>query len=132
MKQAIVLSVAVAVAKNEAASGAASSPVTLDGSFFRAFTRSATDTIACPTNVDGNECGVIDLMGLGPADYVYKYGPTFDPTGQKGCFNIDGTFTITLQSDGSSISGALTGVWCEPGYTGDRKGGWNAYGNPFS
>ncbi len=83
----------------------ASSSVTLDGSFCRTFKRPSTDTIRCPQNVDGNECGVMNFKGLGPADYVYKYGPSFEPSGQKGCFDIDGTFTITLQSDGSSIAG---------------------------
>jgi hypothetical protein len=110
----------------------ASSSVTLDGSFFRTFKRPSTDTNRCPQNVDGNECGVIEFAGLGAADYVYKYGPTFEPNGQMGCFDIDGTFTITLKSDGSSISGALTGVWCKPGGSGDRKGGFNSYGNPFA
>ena len=33
----------------------------------------------------------------------------------------DGTFTLTLQSDGSTTSGPLTGVFCNPGYSG-RKG----------
>jgi hypothetical protein len=132
LKTAIVLSLSVAAAAVLAASGTASSSVRLDGSFFRTFKLPSTDTIACPQNVDGNECGVIQFVGLGPADYVYKYGPTFEPSGQMGCFDIDGTFTISLQSDGSSISGALTGVWCKPGQSGDRKGGWNSYGNPFS
>jgi hypothetical protein len=132
VKKAIILASSVAAAAVFAASGIASSSVTLDGSFFKAFKLPSTDTIACPANADGNECGVVWLAGLGPADYVYKYGPTFDPSGQMGCFDIDGWFTITLQSDGSSISGPLTGIWCKPGQSGDRQGGWNAYGNPFS
>jgi hypothetical protein len=131
MRLRMVLAVVAGLALTVGAATASSS-VTLDGSFFRTFIRPGTDTIRCPQNVDGNECGVIQFEGLGPGDYVYKYGPTFEPSGQKGCFNIDGTFTITLQSDGSSIAGALTGLWCKPGYSGDRKGGFNAYGNPFS
>ena len=132
MKKTVVFLLLVAAAAVLVAPSMASSSVALEGSFSRTFKRPSTDTIRCPQNVDGNECGVVELVGLGPADYVYKYGPMFDPTGQHDCFNIDGTFTITLQSDGSSISGALTGVWCEPGYSGDRKGGFNGYGNPFS
>jgi hypothetical protein len=115
-----------------AAPTSASSSVTLDGAFFRTFIQPGTDTIRCPATVDGNECGVIQFVGLGAADYVYKYGPTFEPNGQTGCFNIDGTFTITLRSDGSSTSGRLTGVWCNPGRSGYRQGGWGSYGNPFS
>jgi hypothetical protein len=122
----------VVVAAVLAVPSVASTSVTLDGSFFKTFKLPSTDTNRCPPAVDGNECGVMQFAGLGPADYVYKYGPTFEPNGQMGCFNIDGTFTITLQSDGSSISGPLTGVWCKPGLSGDRKGGWNSYGNPFS
>jgi hypothetical protein len=122
----------VAAATVLAAPSMANGSISLDGSFFGTFTRPGSNTISCPTNVDGDECGLIQFVGLGPADYVYKYGPTFEPNGRMGCFNIDGTFTITLQSDGSSATGALAGVWCKPGRSGDRNGGWNAYGNPFS
>src|SRR6476619_2160025 len=129
MKTVLTLCAALALMAGVAT---ASSSVTLEGSFFRTFKRPSTDTITCPQNVDGNECGVIQFTGLGPAGYIYKYGPTFEPSDQMGCFDIDGTFTITLQSDGSSIAGVLTGVWCKPGHSGDRKGGFNSYGNPFS
>jgi hypothetical protein len=133
MRKALVYSLLTfVVAAVLAAPTSASSSVTLDGSFFRTFIRTGTDTISCPATVDGNECGVIQFVGLGAADYVYKYGPMFEPNGQKGCFNIDGTFKITLRSDGSATSGPLTGVWCKPGLSGDRQGGWNSYGNPFS
>ena len=92
---------------------AASAAVDLDGSFSRAVhKRDYFDGSTCPPNVDGNECGVIQLVGLGPADFVYLYGPTFEPNGRRGCFDLDGTFTISLQSDGSTISGPLTGVLC--------------------
>jgi hypothetical protein len=129
MKTVVTLCAALALMTGVAT---ASSSVTLGGSFFRTFKRPSTDTIRCPQNVDGNECGVIQFTGLGPADYIYKYGPTFESNDQMGCFDIDGTFSITLRSDGSSISGPLTGVWCKPGRSGDRKGGLDSYGNPFS
>src|SRR5690349_2404791 len=60
------------------------------------------------------ECGTIVLDGLGVADWGYVFGPTFDPVGR--CYREDGTFTITLRSDGSTISGPLTGTFCpKPG-----------------
>ena len=112
---------------------AASAAVDLDGSFSRAVHKQDYfDGSTCPPNVDGNECGVIQLAGLGPADFVYLYGPTFEPNGTRGCFDLDGTFTISLQSDGSTISGPLTGVLCEPGKSGSAPGGTHSYGNPFS
>jgi hypothetical protein len=60
---------------------------------------------------------------------VYVYGPTFEPNGQKGCFDIDGSFTITLRSDGSRVSGPLRGVFCGPGESA-RQLGTPAYGGP--
>lgn len=134
MRKAAVQAVlaVVVVAAVLAAPSVASTSVTLDGTFFQTFKRSSSDTHQCPPAVDGNECGVMQLVGLGPADYVYKYGPTFEPNGEMGCFDVDGTFTLTLEADGSSISGPLRGVWCKPGQSGDRKGGFNSYGNPFS
>ena len=71
------------------------------------------------------------MVGLGPADYVYMYGPTFEPTGEKGCFYVDGTFTIRLQSDGSTVSGPSAGVFCRPGDSGNQRG-TPSYGNPQS
>ena len=45
---------------------------------------------------------------------------------------MDGAFTLTLQSDGSSISGPLTGVFCpRPSATGHEHAGAISYGNPF-
>jgi hypothetical protein len=84
----------------------------------------------CAPGVKG-QCGVIQLTGLGPADFTYLFGPTFEPTGTLGCFFVDGTFTIALQSDGSSVTGPLTGVFCRPGLSGPG-GGKQSYGNPFS
>jgi hypothetical protein len=107
----------------------ASTPVTLDGSFAKVITK-PTFTSLCPAGT-GDECGVFQMVGLGPADYVYLYGPTFEPTGKKGCFNIDGTFTITLESDGSTVSGPLTGVFCGPGNS-HAQAGTPSYGNPKS
>ena len=48
-----------------------------------------------------------------------------------GCFFVDGAFTIALQSDGSSVTGPLTGVCCQPGLSGPG-GGRHSHGNPFS
>ena len=42
---------------------------------------------------------------------------------------IDGTFTITLQSDGSTVSGPLTGVFCGPGNS-HAQSGTPSFGNP--
>jgi hypothetical protein len=84
----------------------------------------------CAPEVEGNQCGVIQLDGLGSADFAYLFGPTFEPTGKRGCFLVDGTFTLTLQSDASSVTGPLTGVFCEPGLSGPGGGG-HSYGKPF-
>lgn len=105
----------------------AATSVTIDGSF-KTTTILSQFTSRCPSGA-GDECGVFTLVGLGLADYVYVYGPTFEPTDKKGCFNIDGTFTITLQSDGSTVSGPLTGVFCGPGNS-HAQSGTPSYGNP--
>lgn len=108
----------------------ASTAVTLDGSFAKVITRPMyTLTSLCPSGA-GDECGTFQMVGLGPADYVYTYGPTFEPTGKKGCFNIDGTFSITLQG-GSTVSGPLTGVFCGPGNS-HAQAGTPSYGSPKS
>ena len=45
---------------------------------------------------------------------------------------MDGTLKLTLQSDGSTISGPLTGRYCPgPSATGQEHGGIISYGNPF-
>ena len=107
---------------------AASAALLLDGSFDRAVLKPEFTGSTCAPGVNGNECGVMQFSGLGPGDYVYRYGSIFEPNGTRGCFAIDGTFTITLQSDGSSISGPLRGVFCS--LSGRRTP--QAYGNPFS
>ena len=110
-----------------AAPAAASASVRLDGSFFTTIIKPDWTGTRCPSGA-GDECGVLQLVGLGPADYVYVYGPTFEPHG-GGCFDIDGTFTITLQSDGSRVSGPLTGLFCGPGESA-RQIGTPSYGGP--
>ena len=106
----------------------ANAAIVLDGSFDRSVLKPEFTGSTCAPNVKGNECGVMQFNGLGAADYVYRCGPTFTPTEARGCFNIDGTFTITLQSDGSTISGPLSGVFCS--LSGRQTP--QAYGNPFS
>ena len=106
----------------------AATSVTLDGSWFSTTTKPEWEGTRCPSH-EGDECDVMQLIGLGPADYVYVYGPLFEPNGQKGCFDIDGTFTITLRADGSRISGPLTGVFCGPGESAHQLG-TPSYGGP--
>jgi hypothetical protein len=110
------------------APAAASTSVQIDGSYFVTIVKPDWTGARCSSGA-GDECGVMQFVGLGPADYVYVYGPTFEPTGKKGCFDIDGTFTITLHSDGSTISGPLTGVFCGPGGS-HAQAGTPSYGNP--
>jgi hypothetical protein len=62
------------------------------------------------SSVPAAECGTMQLAGLGAADWAYAFGPAFEPDGR--CFDVDGTLTLTLQSDGSTISGPLTGLFC--------------------
>jgi hypothetical protein len=72
----------------------------------------------------------MQLAGLGKADWVYFFGPTFEPNGH--CFDVDGTLTITLQSDASTISGLYTGVFCPgPSPAGDQNSRGHSFGNPF-
>jgi hypothetical protein len=104
----------------------ASATVTIDGDYSFANTRPAFQ--GCPSNVGGDECRVLDLRGLGLADLVYVYGQTFEPAGPS-CFDVDGTFTLTLRSDGSTISGPSTGRFCRPGSSGVQRGG-PSFGNP--
>jgi hypothetical protein len=106
----------------------ASAALSLDGTFDRTVLKPDFTGSTCAPGVDGNECGVLQFIGLGPADYVYRYGSMFEPNGTRGCFAIDGTFTIRMQSDGSTISGPLSGVFCS--LSGRRTP--QAYGNPFS
>jgi len=111
---------------------AAATSVVLNGSFSIAATKPSQGTF-CSSGIyagAANECGTMALVGLGEADWAYYFGPTFEPTGKTGCFNVDGTLTLTLRSDGSTVSGPLTGVWCEPGNSRGR-GDPNSFGNPF-
>jgi hypothetical protein len=106
----------------------ASASVTLDGSFSTVFVK--PDFVGlCPSGV-ADECGTMQLAGLGAADWAYAFGPTFEPDGR--CFDVDGTLTITLQSDGSTISGPLTGLFCPRlSDIGHLHAGAISYGNPF-
>lgn len=107
----------------------ASASVLLDGSFSTVVVK-PDFTGSCPSVVEPGECGTIQLAGLGAADWTYVFGPTFEPDGR--CFDVDGTFTIRLQSDGSTISGPLTGVFCpRPSDTAHQHSGAISYGNPF-
>ncbi len=112
------------------APASAATSVVLDGSYKLAITKPEWTGTRCPAGT-GDECGVFQMVGLGLADYAYVYGPTFEPTGKKGCFYVDGTFTVTLQSDGSTVSGLLTGVFCGPGNS-HQQAGSPSYGNPQS
>lgn len=108
---------------------ASSSAVTLEGSFSTVVTKPNFEAF-CPSHV-ADECGTIQLVGLGAADWAYVFGPTFQPNGR--CFDVDGTFSLRLQSDGSTVSGPLSGLFCpDPSATGHRHGGPESFGNPFS
>lgn len=107
---------------------AASASLSLDGSFTSTVTKPSF-TGDCPPDAAG-ECGSIDLDGLGTADWTYIFGPTFEPQGH--CFAVDGTFILTLRSDGSSTAGALTGVFCpRPSATAHERAAAVQYGNPY-
>jgi hypothetical protein len=119
----------VAIGVIAIASAAASASVTLDGSFSTVVTKPNFEGF-CPSGV-ADECGTIQLVGLGAAHWAYTFGPTFEPNGR--CFDVDGTFSLTLQSDGSAVSGPLTGLFCpDPSGTGHQHGGPKSFGNPFS
>jgi hypothetical protein len=120
----IILATGIAAA----APAGASASLTLDGSFSTAIIK-PNFAGACPSGV-ADECDTMQLAGLGAADWAYAFGPAFEPHGR--CFDVDGTLTITLQSDGSTISGPLTGLFCpRPSATGHQHGGAISYGNPF-
>jgi hypothetical protein len=119
--------IGVAIAATSSVAGASTS-VALDGS---------TSTLIVKPNFAGqclshiaDECGTMQLVGLGAADWAYVFGPTFVPDGR--CFDVDGTFTLTLQSDGSMISGPLTGLFCPRlSATAHDHTGMISFGNPF-
>ncbi len=110
------------------APSSASASVTLDGSFSTVIVKK-NFTSHCPSGV-ADECGTMQLVGLGAADWAYAFGPTFEPDGR--CFDVDGTLTITLQSDASTTSGPLTGLFCpRPSETGQEHSGAVSYGGRF-
>ena len=106
------------------------SALDLNGAF-STFVLKPSFTSHCTSGV-ADECGVIQFVGLGAADWAYAFGPTFEPTGERSCFYVDGTLAITLHSDGSTISGQLTGVFCSrlEGIA-QEHAGRISYGNPF-
>ena len=124
----LLLIVVLAAGVVAVAAPAASASVILDGSFSTAVVKPAFAG-HCPSG-GGDECGTIKLAGLGVADWAYAFGPAFAPDGR--CFDVDGTLTIRLQSDGSTISGPLTGVFCpRPAGPAHQHAGMISYGNPF-
>jgi hypothetical protein len=125
----VIVATILATGIGAAAPAGASASVTLNGSFSTVTTK-PNFTGPCPPGVAANECGTIQLTGLGTADWAYAFGPTFEPNGR--CYNVDGTLTLTLQSDRSTISGPLTGLYCpRPSATGHSHAGAISYGNPF-
>ena len=124
----LIVVVAMAVLTGQAA---ASTSLKLNGSFSIAIIKPDFTGLNCTIGaLHGDQCGVIQIAGLGAADFVYEFGPAFDPI-DKNHFAIDGTFTIILQSDGSTISGPLTGVFYAPSLPG-APGRQHSYGNPNS
>jgi hypothetical protein len=127
-RTARLLLIALATAIVGVAAPSASASVTIDGSFSTA-TAQKDFLGLCPSKV-ADECGTMQLVGLGTADWAYTFGPTFDRDGR--CYDVDGSLTITLQSDGSTISGPLTGVFCPLlSDVAHQHVGAIAFGNPF-
>jgi len=121
---AIILATGIAAV----APAGASASVTLDGSFSTVIVKPDFAGL-CPSGV-ADECGTMQLAGLGAADWAYAFGPAFEPNGR--CFNVDGTLTITLQSDESTISGPLTGLFCpRESNTAHQHVATISYGGPF-
>jgi hypothetical protein len=71
---------AVGMVATASTASAAVSSVVIDGAFATTTIRPRL-TSRCPSGA-GDECGVFQLVGLGSADYVYVYVPTFEPTGK--------------------------------------------------
>ncbi len=118
--------VILAVGAVAAPASGASASITLDGAFSAAVTKPSFAGL-CPSGA-ADECATIQLAGLGAADWAYTFGPTFQP--EDRCFDVDGAFS---QSDGSTISGPLTGVFCpRPSGTAHDHAGAISYGNPFT
>jgi hypothetical protein len=124
----IITATILATGIGAVAPAGASASVALNGSFSTVIVK--PDFVGlCPSGV-ADECGTMQLAGLGAADWAYAFGPAFEPNGR--CFDVDGTLTITLQSDGSTVSGPLTGLFCPgPSATGHQHAGAISYGNPF-
>ena len=125
-RRRLVIALAAGIAA--VAPAAARAAVPLDGSVSTAVQK-PNFTGHCASGVNG-ECGTIQLVGLGTADWVYLFGPTFNP--DRRCFDVDGTLTISLRSDASTISGPLTGLFCpRQADTAHQHVGLISYGNPF-
>src|SRR4051794_34406586 len=117
--------IALAAGLLAVAPAAASASVALNGSFSTAVQK--PNFIPCGLD---RECGTIQLVGLGTADWVYVFGPTFNPNGR--CVDVDGSLTITLSSHAGAISGPLTGNFCpRQSPTAHEHAGLISYGNPF-
>jgi hypothetical protein len=124
----LVTAVIMATGIVAVAPAGASASVTLDGSFSTVIVK-PDFAGRCPS-VPAAECGTMQLAGLGAADWAYVFGPAFEPDGR--CFDVDGTLTITLQSDGSTISGPLTGLFCpRESDTAHQHVATISYGGPF-
>src|SRR5436190_15780977 len=124
-----LLVVTLAAGMMTAAPAGASASIPLDGSFSIKATLTSGVYGLCPSRV-ADECGTVELAGLGTADWTYYFGPAFEPDGH--CFDVDGIFTLTLRSDGSTVSGPLTGVFCPgPSEAGDQHSHGHGFGNPF-
>src|SRR6187431_297138 len=112
-----------------AAPVSASDSMTRSGSFSIKATLTSGVYGICPSRV-ADECGTVELAGLGTADWTYYFGPAFEPDGH--CFDVDGFFTLALRSDRSTISGLLTGRFCPgPSEAGDQHSHGHAFGNPY-
>src|SRR5512138_3731016 len=93
---------------------AASQAITLNGSFVYFFPRQAAlagSTGLCPSGI-AFVCQTVQLDGLGAADWTWTDNNTWAPNGDPGCYNGTATFTLTLRSDGSTISGPTTAIYC--------------------
>src|SRR6266487_2110012 len=124
----VIITIILATGIVAMAPAGASASVTLDGSFSTAILK-PNFAGQCPSGV-ADECGTMQLAGLGAADWAYAFGPAFEPNGR--CFNVDGTLTITLQSDESTISGPLTGLFCpRESNTAHQHVATISYGGPF-
>ena len=124
----VIVATILATGIGAIAPAGASASVALNGSFSTVITK-PNFTSLCPSGV-ADECGTMQLAGLGTADWAYVFGPAFEPDGR--CFDVDGTLTLTLQFDGSTISGPLTGRFCPRlSATGHQHAGAISYGNPF-